>query len=102
MGRRVRTQNFGRGDISLNPNYPTARQWYQSYLRARGRFDEALAEIKRARELDPLSPILGVNLATVYLRMGDLDSAMQEAKRLVEHDPNFPLAHERFTGLFHN
>jgi tetratricopeptide (TPR) repeat protein len=80
--------------ISLNPNYPTARQWYQSYLRAQGRFDEALAEIKRARELDPLSPIVAVNLATVYLRLGDVDSALKEAQHLVELDPNFPLAQE--------
>lgn len=86
--------------ISLNPNYPTARQWYQSYLRARGRFDEALAEIKRARAIDPLSPILGVNLATVYLRMGDLAAAEEEAKRLVELDPKFPLAYAPLGKLY--
>ena len=79
--------------ISLNPNYPTAHQWYQSYLRAQGRFDEAMSEIKRARELDPLSPILGVNLAIVYIRKGDLDSAMAEAIRLRDLEPNFPLSH---------
>lgn len=80
--------------INLNPNYPTARHWYQNHLRTMGRLDEALAEIKRARELDPLSPILGVNLASIYIRKGDLDSAMEEGRRLVELDPNFPLAHE--------
>ncbi|MEK6322717.1 MAG: protein kinase [Acidobacteriota bacterium] len=80
--------------ISLNPNYPTAHHWYQILLRAMGRLDEALAEIKRAQELDPLSPILEVNIASVYINKGDLDSAMEHAKRLVELDPNFSLAHE--------
>jgi serine/threonine-protein kinase len=80
--------------ISLNPNYPTARHWYQLYLRTRGRMGEALAEIKRAQELDPLSPILFVNTAFVYFMNGDIDSCMEQAQRLVELDPHFSLAYE--------
>lgn len=80
--------------ISLNPNYPTARHWYQIYLRTRGRMDEALAEIKRAQELDPLSPILFVNSAFSYFLNGDLNSSMEQAQRLVELDPHFSLAYE--------
>jgi len=68
--------------ISLNPNYSTAHLWYQIYLRAMSRFDEALAEIKRAREIDPLSPIIAVNLTTVYICLGDLDAALRAAQRL--------------------
>jgi serine/threonine-protein kinase len=79
--------------ISLNPNYPTARHWYQILLEALGRNDEAFVEIKRALELDPLSPVLEVNIGDAYARKGDLDSAMEHAKRLVQLDPNFPLAH---------
>ncbi|HSE36285.1 MAG TPA: protein kinase [Blastocatellia bacterium] len=86
--------------ISLNPNYPTARHWYQILLGVLGRDDEALAEIKRALELDPLSPILEVNIGEAYLRKGDLDSAMEHAKRLVQLDPNFPLAHQIY-GLMY-
>ena len=41
--------------IELNPNYPTAHQWYAAYLRTMGRLDEALAENKRAQQLDPLA-----------------------------------------------
>jgi serine/threonine-protein kinase len=86
--------------ISLNPNYPTARHWYQILLGVLGRDDEALAEIKRALELDPLSPILEVNIGEAYLRKGDLDSAMEHAKRLVQLDPNFSLAHHIY-GLIY-
>lgn len=86
--------------ISLNPNYPTARHWYQILLGALGRDDEALAEIKRALELDPLSPVIEVNIGEAYLWKGDLDSAMEHAKRLVQLDPNFPLAHHIYGLLY--
>src|SRR5579871_1025276 len=44
--------------IELNPNYATAHHWYAEYLTWRGRFDEALQESERARQLDPLSLII--------------------------------------------
>ncbi|NIN92937.1 protein kinase, partial [bacterium] len=47
--------------IQLNPNYGTAHQWYANCLTVFGRHDEAIAEAKRARALDPLSPIINRN-----------------------------------------
>jgi TolB-like protein/DNA-binding winged helix-turn-helix (wHTH) protein len=44
--------------IQLNPDYPTAHQWYAESLAWQGRFDEAFAESDRARQLDPLSMII--------------------------------------------
>ncbi|MCA1637580.1 MAG: protein kinase [Acidobacteria bacterium] len=44
--------------IELNPNYATARHWYAEYLLVLGRNEEAIAEVKRAQELDPLSLII--------------------------------------------
>jgi TolB-like protein/DNA-binding winged helix-turn-helix (wHTH) protein len=44
--------------IQLNPDYPTAHQWYAESLAWQGRFDEAVAEIERARRLDPMSLII--------------------------------------------
>src|SRR5450432_416208 len=41
--------------LSLNPNDSTAHHWYGEYLGAQGRFDEGLAELDRAQDLDPLS-----------------------------------------------
>ena len=43
------------GAIELNPHYATARQWYAFLLAIQGRHDDALLEIRRAQELDPLS-----------------------------------------------
>ena len=50
--------------IELDPRYASAHLWYGEYLTARGRFDEALAEMSRAQELDPMSP--AINLALGY------------------------------------
>lgn len=78
--------------ISLNPNYPTAHHWFcTSYLLAMRRFDEALKEIKRAQELDPLSPIIGANVAGAYTLNNDPDSAIEQCQRVIELDPGFPL-----------
>src|SRR4029079_3029789 len=41
--------------LKLNPQYPTAHQWYASYLMQMGKFNRAKAEIEEAHQLDPLS-----------------------------------------------
>ena len=45
--------------IELNPNYATAHHWYgRLTLVMIGQLDRAMAEAKRAYELDPVSPII--------------------------------------------
>jgi len=44
--------------IELNPSYATAHQWYAESLVRQRRFPEAMAEIQRARALDPLSLVI--------------------------------------------
>lgn len=75
--------------IELNPKYPTAHHWYYIYLREVGRYDEALAEIKRAQELDPLSLVINVSLTRAYLLTGDVNSFIEQTKRLMELHPNY-------------
>lgn len=84
--------------ITLNPNYATAHHWYSEYFRIRRQFPEQAREIKRAQELDPLSPSMGANLGRSYLNLGDTESAIKECKRALELNPTFPLAHH-FLGL---
>lgn len=79
--------------IQLNPNYPTAHQWYGVYLRAMGRVDEAMAEFKRAQQLDPLSSVITFETANLYLLKGDLDSAIEQCKKTIDLDPSFPRAY---------
>jgi len=75
--------------IELNPNYATARHWYSRLLNTLGRKDEALAEIKRANEIDPLSMVIISNLAGFYRERGDYQSAIEQNNKIIEIDPSY-------------
>jgi TolB-like protein/Tfp pilus assembly protein PilF len=84
--------------IFLNPNYAMAHHWYGSVLlNALGRFDQGIAEVKRALELDPVSPIFSVSLGAVYTRARRYDEAIAQLRDTVEMHPEFYWAH-RFLG----
>jgi TolB-like protein/DNA-binding winged helix-turn-helix (wHTH) protein/Flp pilus assembly protein TadD len=78
--------------IELNPNYATAHQWYSLYLSEVGRLEEAKAEIRRALELDPLSPVIISTIAAVYFRSREYDQGIQQLHKLLEADSNFGVA----------
>jgi len=59
------------------------------------RFDEAIAEIKRAEELDPLSRIIGANLGEMFVYARHYDEAIAQYKRVLVREPNFASAHRR-------
>jgi tetratricopeptide (TPR) repeat protein len=76
--------------IDLQPNNATAHQWYgNGPLDSLGRFDEAIAETKRAVELDPLSPIINTDRAYPLYYAHRYDEAMTQAKKTIELDPGF-------------
>jgi tetratricopeptide (TPR) repeat protein len=58
-----------------------------------GRFEEALAEIEKARELDPLSLAINIGVGHVLYLSGQYDRAIEEYKKAVELDPNFMATH---------
>jgi TolB-like protein/Tfp pilus assembly protein PilF len=80
--------------LALNPNYATAHQWYAHYLSAMGRFDEALAEIAQAAELDPLSPIISENAGKIFYRARRYGEAIRQCQETLEKNPDFPQAHD--------
>ncbi len=85
--------------IELNPNYATAHQWYGGHvLFPLGRFDEAIAQEKKALELDPLSLIAHTDLANTYYFARRYDEAIDELRKASDIDPNFYYAH-RNLGL---
>jgi TolB-like protein/Tfp pilus assembly protein PilF len=92
------TKEFERA-IELNPNYATAHQWYaRGALLMVGEFDHAIAEAKRAVEVDPVSPIIHADLGGVYLMARRYDEAIEQLRKTLEIDPEFYWAH-RFLGL---
>jgi DNA-binding winged helix-turn-helix (wHTH) protein/TolB-like protein len=87
--------------IRLSPNHPTAHHWYAEFLSILGRFDESEREFARARQIDPLSPIIRVDEAQLYFFERRYDRALQLLREAARDDPSFALAHERlaFTHL---
>jgi TolB-like protein/Tfp pilus assembly protein PilF len=80
--------------IALNPNYATAHHWYGfNPLCTLGRFDEAIAESKRAVELDPLSPVINSDLGSNLMVARRYDEAIAQLRKTLEIDPTFSLAH---------
>jgi tetratricopeptide (TPR) repeat protein len=79
--------------LALNPNYPTGHQWLAEHLSALKRFDEAIAEIRRALELDPLSAIINRVYGDVLTDARRFDEAIAQYQRTIELDPNFSTAH---------
>jgi serine/threonine-protein kinase len=75
--------------IALNPSYATARQWHGLYLNYIGQFDEALAEMRRAQELDPFSVVIQVNVARCYYYARHYDKAIELLKQLEQKESNF-------------
>ncbi|QYO66298.1 winged helix-turn-helix domain-containing protein [Leptolyngbya sp. 7M] len=80
--------------IALSPNYATAHQWYSEFLTAMGRFDEALVEIRRAKEIDPLAPIINAGEVWVLYYARRYDEAIENGKRLAETNPQFAEVYE--------
>ena len=79
--------------IALNPNYATAHDWYSYYLTAMGRPDEALAEVRRAQELDPLSLVISTDLGFQLYYNKRYDETIQQLRKTLEMNPKFPIAH---------
>jgi len=86
--------------IELNSNYPEAHHWYAIYLSVVGRQREALAEIRRAQDLDPLSLPINMWLGRILSQSGQLDQAVEQLRKTVELDPNFMIAHHRLGLLY--
>lgn len=78
--------------LKLNPKYPTAHQWYASYLMQMGKFSLAKAEIEEAHKLDPLSPIISSNAGLYSYYEHNYEDAIAKYKLTLQSDPNFWVA----------
>ena len=79
--------------IALNPNYAAAHDWYSYYLTAMGRPEEALVEIRRAQEIDPLSLVISTDIGFQLYYKGKYDEAIPQLRKTLQTNPKFPLAH---------
>jgi tetratricopeptide (TPR) repeat protein len=79
--------------LALAPNNLLAHRSYGSYLMAQGRLAAAIAEFCRARELDPLSPVLSVLISNTYFLARQPHQALKHARKALAIDENFWLGH---------
>ena len=79
--------------IDLSPNYPTGNHWYAEYVMTMGRQAEAIARIKNGQELDPLSLIINVAGGWALYHARQYDEAIEQLRRTVELDPNYPITY---------
>jgi serine/threonine protein kinase/tetratricopeptide (TPR) repeat protein len=77
--------------IELSPSSAEAHDHYSWLCASLERYDDALREVRRARELDPL--LVPTDVATTLLRAGRIDEALEEARRSLRDDPAAPRAH---------
>jgi DNA-binding winged helix-turn-helix (wHTH) protein/tetratricopeptide (TPR) repeat protein len=78
--------------LGLNPTCATAHDYYAEYLTTMGRHDQAIAAIKRAQELEPLSLIINCDVGWILFRAGNSHEAVKQLENTVAMDPSFALS----------
>ena len=79
--------------IRLNPNYAEAYHQYGWLLAMSGRPSEALAELKHAQQLDPLSLFIGTDMNVPFYVSRQYDASIEQSRKVIEMEPDFYLAH---------
>src|SRR6202158_4926256 len=86
--------------IELNPGYATAHHWYAWHLSLLGRYDDAIAEMRKAESLDPLSLIINADLAEILVLAHSYDESIRQSRKAIDMDPNFALAHNQLAQAY--
>ncbi len=79
--------------IRLNPGYATAHHWYAWHLMLMGRRTEAIAELRQAESLDPLSLIVGADIADALCINHDFEASVEQSRKTLELEPRFAVGH---------
>jgi adenylate cyclase len=86
--------------LELNPSYATAHMWRATHHTALGRFNDALAEVRRAVELDPLSMIILTDMGKDLYLARRYDEAIDQYKKALQVDANFAIAHKGLAEVY--
>jgi len=87
----IGAEEYYKRALELNPNLADAHMFYGWFLSGQGRFDAGIAELRQARQLDPLSVAMTQQLAQLYACAGHYDSSLVYVRRAAEIDSTFPL-----------
>jgi eukaryotic-like serine/threonine-protein kinase len=87
--------------LELGPNDAKIHQWYGLSLSwYYGRHEEAIAQIKRALELDPVNQKYNDNLGQVYRDAKQYEASVDQLKKTIDMDPNFASAHGQLATTY--
>jgi TolB-like protein/DNA-binding winged helix-turn-helix (wHTH) protein/Flp pilus assembly protein TadD len=86
--------------IELSPGYATAHHWYAWHLSLVGRGKEAIAEMEKAENLDPISPIINADLAELLLIQHLPDESIQQSLTSIEMNPGFAYGHVQLAQAY--
>jgi len=86
--------------IAMNPSYAQGHQWYAELLAARGRGDSAIAEARRAEQLDPRSPVIAWSVGRMLYFARRFEEAKAQFQRVLELNPDLSMAHLNLSSLY--
>ncbi len=86
--------------VDLNPSYATARMWKATHHAALGKMNESLTEIRKAKELDPLSMIVLTDVGKDLYLARQYDAAIEQYKDSLRVDSNFAIAHKGLAEVY--
>jgi TolB-like protein len=87
--------------IRLDPGFSGAHSYYSICLAITGRHQDAIMEARHALELDPLTPMMLINLAGRYYYARQYPSCVESVRKALELDPGFEIAHY-YLAYFYN
>ena len=86
--------------IELNPGYATAHHWYSWHLALLGRNSEAIAEMTKAKSLDPISLVINSDLAELLLIAHFPDESTEQSRKTIEMDGDFAFSHNQLAQAY--
>ena len=90
--RLTEADAFFRRALELDPNYAEGHHWYAVYLQNMGRMDAALAERRRANELDPHSVLIALGMGDYFVSARQPEHALAQAELLLRRNPSLSSA----------
>jgi tetratricopeptide (TPR) repeat protein len=88
----VAEREFRRG-VELGPNESLAHQGMGIFLATQSRLEDALKEMQRARDLDPLSLDIGMELGLMHYYLREYREAIAEYTKVIDLDSHYSVAH---------
>lgn len=96
----AKAEEYFRKSVALSPEYATAHQWYAIKLAIDGQFNEALAEIDRALELEPQSVAMNADRCQILYFVQRYDDAEAQCLKTLEMDPRLFSARQLLYDIY--